>query len=723
MKYLIFFLLLSTNFSFSLSQNVFKARILDDEEKPLFGANVMVMNTNNGSSSAINGFVEIRNIPNGKQQINITYIGYKDKQIFLEFPMLSNKPIHILLHPKTEEMDQIIVTSLRSSRTIIDTPTRIEAISGEELDEKANMKPGSIRMLLYESTGIQTQQTSAVSFNSSIRIQGLDGKYTQILKDGFPLYGNFSGGLSLLQIPPLDLQQVEVIKGASSTLYGGDAIAGMVNLISKKPTDRKQLKFLLNSTSAKGLDASCFYAKKHNIFGTTMFLAYNLGSAYDPNNIGFTALPKFSRVTFNPKLYYYFNKLITINFGVNGTFEDRIGGDVDYILGDKSNSSSYFENNITKRISTQIGYEHKIDENVKLSAKNIVSYYDRVIEIPGHKFGGKQLSTFTEIYSSKKKQNFHWVTGLSIWSDRFTQDFPLEDNVLDYLHTAFGGFAQNTWFASNKISLETGLRIDHQNEYGNFVLPRFAVLMKATPKLAIRFGIGEGYKTPTTFTEDAEKVHFKNIKPIDPSTSSAEESVGINVDVNYRTTFWDEATFSINTLLFHTKINKPMHFSFDESEESYTFNQSSGFISTSGIETNIKLTYNHFKLFIGYTFADVQHHLNGNISEAPLVAKHRLNNVLIYEVHDNVRIGLEGYYYGKQKLEDNSFSEDYWIFGLMIEKYWDKFSLFLNFENFTDTRQTKFGDIYSGSISEPTFLDIWAPLDGFVINGGIKINL
>ena len=105
------------------------------------------------------------------------------------------------------------------------------------------------------------------------------------------------------------------------------------------------------------------------------------------------------------------------------------------------------------------------------------------------------------------------------------------------------------------------------------------------------------------------------------------------------------------------------------------------------------------------------------------MAKHRLNNVLIYEVHDNVRIGLEGYYYGKQKLEDNSFSEDYWIFGLMIEKYWDKFSLFLNFENFTDTRQTKFGDIYSGSISEPTFLDIWAPLDGFVINGGIKINL
>ncbi|MDP2058936.1 MAG: Plug domain-containing protein, partial [Flavobacteriaceae bacterium] len=117
-----------------------------------------------------------------------------------------------------EEMDEVIITATRSSRTIENTPTRLEAISGEELEEKGNMKPGDIRMMLNESTGIQTQQTSATSYNSSIRIQGLDGKYTQILRDGFPLYSGFSGGLGLLQVVPLDLKQVEVIKGASSTL-------------------------------------------------------------------------------------------------------------------------------------------------------------------------------------------------------------------------------------------------------------------------------------------------------------------------------------------------------------------------------------------------------------------------------------------------------------------------------------------------------------------------
>lgn len=129
----------------------------------------------------------------------------------------------------------MIVTTTRTSRTITNEPTRTEIISGEELAEKANMKPGDIRMMLTESTGIQTQQTSATSFNAGIRIQGLDGRYTQLLRDGYPLYAGFSGGLSILQIAPLDLRQVEVIKGSASTLYGGGAIAGLVNLVSKTP--------------------------------------------------------------------------------------------------------------------------------------------------------------------------------------------------------------------------------------------------------------------------------------------------------------------------------------------------------------------------------------------------------------------------------------------------------------------------------------------------------
>ena len=158
----------------------------------------------------------------------------------------------------SEELEEIVITSTRNRRSFEQQPTRVEVLGGEEINEKANMKPGDIRMMLNESTGIHVQQTSATSFNSNIRIQGLNGKYTQLLRDGLPMYGGFSSGLGLLQIAPLDLQQVEVIKGANSTLYGGGAIAGLVNLVTKKPGIEPETSMLLNATSAGGLDAQSY---------------------------------------------------------------------------------------------------------------------------------------------------------------------------------------------------------------------------------------------------------------------------------------------------------------------------------------------------------------------------------------------------------------------------------------------------------------------------------
>jgi len=111
-------------------------------------------------------------------------------------------------------------------------------------------------------------------------------------------------------------------------------------------------------------------------------------------------------------------------------------------------------------------------------------------------------------------------------------------------------------------------------------------------------------------------------------------------------------------------------------------------------------------------------------SDFPLVAKHRLNNVLMYEKEENFWIGLEAYYYSPQELSSGTTSESYWIVGLMSEKkLGEKFSVFLNFENFLDTRQSRFGAIYSGDLSNPQFLDIYAPVDGFVVNGGFKLRL
>ncbi len=704
------------------AQHTFKAVIKNVEKGPLQNATASIKVLNKSAIADSNGLVAISNIPVGNFELLFSYVGFEEKLMVFQFPLVNDSTIEIELTEAENEEDEVVVTSTRSSRSIANIPTRVETISGEELEEKGNMKPGDIRMMLNESTGIQTQQTSATSYNSSIRIQGLDGKYTQIIRDGLPLYSGFSGGLGLLQIVPLDLKQVEVIKGSSSTLYGGGAIAGLVNLISKTPKAERELNFLVNGTSAAGLDASGFYSQQFSKVGTTIFASYNHGTPYDPAKIGLTAIPKFDRYTLNPKLFLYFSKNTTANFGINATYENRIGGDLQYIAGNADSTHAYFEKNKTNRYSTQLSIEHSINDQAKLSFKNSVSYYNRSIQIPDYLFSGVQLSSYSEVNFNFKKEKSEWISGVNVLTDKFTQH--IHDTIVpvNYNQHTIGVFVQNTFNVSETIALETGLRGDYHNDYGFFLLPRLSAFFKINNHLTSRIGGGLGYKTPNVFTEDAERIQFKNVLPIDKNKRAAEKSYGGNFDINYRTTFFsNKVSLSINQLFFYTRINDPLLLT-PLTNAYYEYLQPTGFIDTKGIETNCKLTYQNFKLFIGYTFADVKQHYTAT-TEFPLVAKHRLNNVLVYEIEDNLKIGLEAYYYSPQKLNDGSTGKSYWLAGFMIEKLWKHFSIFANFENFGDTRQTRFDKIYTGTITNPVFRDIYAPVDGFVLNGGFKVKL
>ena len=720
-KYLVVFAVLLMS-ALVNAQNRFEAHIFDAQaNSPLVGANAAVKGSTIGATTDQEGKIVLNNVPDGAQTILISFVGYETREMQFEFPLETEEPQVIYLFPKGEEMEEVIISATRSRRTIADLPTRVEVISGEELGEKGNMKPGDIRMLLNETTGIRTQQTSATSYNSSIRIQGLDGKYTQLLKDGYPLYSGFSGGLSLLQIVPLDLQQVEVIKGASSTLYGGGAIAGLVNLVSKKPTEAGELNFLLNGTSALGLDVSSFYSNKWDKIGTTVFASYNYGNPYDPADIGLTAIPEFNRYTVNPRLFYYINDRTTLEVGVNTVIEERTGGNIDFIKGEEV-QDPYFERNNTERITTRAGFDQYYLDGSYLSVKNSFSFFKRKIEIPDFVFSGDQFASFNEVAYNFGSTEMEWIAGLNLNVDSFEEDPNPQAQVVDYNHITYGAFLQNNWSVSQTFSLETGLRADYQNEYGFFVLPRLSAMFNFSENITARVGGGLGYKTPTIFTEDAERIQFRNVLPIDVSQTEAERSIGLNLDVNYRTELFETIDFSLNTLLFYTKVNDPLILS-NAGGEFYEYTQPAGYIDTKGLEANMRFKYGNFKLFTGYTLADVNRHYGGETTEMPLVAQHRLNNVLVYEIEESLVIGLEGYYYGPQDLNDGTTGQDYWIFGLMTEKKWEDFSIFLNFENFTDTRQTGFDTIYTGSISDPQFRDIYAPVDGFVINGGVKIRI
>lgn len=700
------------------AQHNLKLSIKNAEAKePLAGATATIKSLNRTAIANSSGLVLFDNLDAGNYEIEISYVGHEEQEINITVPQPSDLPFEVFLEEGEEHEEEVVVMATRTSRSIRDIPTRVETISGEELTEKGNMKPGDIRMLLNESTGIQTQQTSATSYNSSIRIQGLDGRYTQILRDGFPLYSGFAGGLSIMQIVPLDLKQVEVIKGSSSTLYGGGAIAGLVNLVSKTPTAEREISFMANATSAKGLDLSGFYSQRFNKIGVTVFGSRNTGSPYDPADIGLTAIPKFERYTINPRLFIYGEKT-NANIGFSYITEDRIGGSMDYI---KNGSQGYFEENNTDRFTTQFDINHKLGKNSSLNFKNSYSRFDRLIQIPAYTFKGLQQSTFSELTYNLKGEHSQWVAGANLLTDDFAEDKTSTGNLRDYHYNTIGGFIQNTWSPVSTFTLETGLRGDYIEQYGFELLPRISALFKISPRLTSRIGGGFGYKTPTVFNEESEKIQFQNILPINQAQTRNERSVGGSFDVNYRASI-GEAGIAINQLFFYTRLNKPLVLTGTATSD-LAFTNANGYIDAKGLETNLRVTYNDFKLFIGYTYADVASHFDGAKNWFPLTARHRLNNVLMYEKEEKLKLGLEAYYFSPQRLSDGSMGKSYWTAGFMAEKMWEHFSVFINLENFTDTRQTKFDTIYTGSINNPVFRDIYAPVEGFVANGGIKIKL
>ena len=709
--------LITSILSFAQTSDVSISVSNAETNEPLIGATVYFEELEKGAVTDFDGIATFTEIPIGNQIIKISYIGFKTIETIIEIG--AKKEFSFKLEPGGNELDEVVIQSSRSTRTVRKIPTRIEFIGAEELGEKAVMNPTNISMVLRESTGIQMQQTSLSSGNTNIRIQGLDGRYTQLLRDGFPLYGGFSSGLSILQIPPLDLQQFEIIKGSASTLYGGGAIAGLINMVSKTPDEEPALDIMLTQTQALGSTANVFYSQRNEKYGVSLYGSGHYQKAYDPEDDGFSNIPKTTSVSFNPKFYYYPSENTTFWIGLNGTYDDRIGGDITKIESGENGIHQYTEENVSKRLSSQAVYETQIDSVSSLNIKNSVSFFDRKLTIPDFIFDGKQTNTFTELTYQKAANRTDWIFGANLYSFNFDENdkAPLQRDQSDL---TYGAFINNIYDFSDNWILETGMRADYNTDYGFFPLPRISLLYKNDNGFSSRIGGGLGYNIPDIFTEEAEYVHFENVLAIDKSSIKAERSYGVNFDVNYQTQLFDAVGFSINQLFYVSAINNGLLLNATDNGF-FRFENATDEILSKGAETNIKFTYKDFRWFLNYALIDTKlNYLPGN-PQKPLTAKHNAGSVLMYEA-EKWRIGYETFYTGKQFLSNGTETTDFITMGLLLMRNFKFGSAFVNFENFTDRRQSSFSPLVLPPHDNPGFPEIYAPTDGFIFSIGVIIK-
>jgi outer membrane receptor for ferrienterochelin and colicins len=712
----------------TVAQNSYSVTIRDRiTNEAIIGAVVRVRDAQIAGSTDSTGALVLQNVPDSSQILSYTFVGYKEKTDTIQFPLF--EPRIVLMEPEGEGLDEVIVEATRSNRSIDNIPTRTEVLT-EEIDEASTMDPSKVAHLLTHSTGIQVQQTSATSNMANVRIQGLDGRYTQILKDGFPNYGGFSGSLSIMQIPPLDLRQVEYIKGSASTLYGAGAIAGLINLISKE-TDKDETLIHLNASHIGAFDVNTFLSRKIDKVGFTLLAQRNTHQYFDADRDGFTDCPKLAKYNLNPKLFFYFNSRTKLTVGGTFTTEQRQGGDT-RILNQQISDTLHFykEQNDINRVTSQMKFEHKLTERNTFTFRNSFNIFKRSLEItPSPAFGrylfaGNQLSSFSEIsFANRRKQNV-FIAGVNFYSDDF-QETKLQSQVQrNENYNTVGGFVNYTFDLNKWIAIESGLRTDYVIDRRAYILPRISTLFKWTKKLTTRIGGGMGYRNPSIFNQEAELLGYRNVMPIDKSKTKAEQSYGANADIGYKTAFGSDFFININQMFFFNHIQDPLVLTeTNPTSGIFHFVNAAGLTRSYGGETFFKFGFYKFVLFVGYTYTHASNIIAGKEVEFALTPVHSLKGDLLYALPGKWRIGLDYEFKSRQYLTVGRYSPTYWTYGAVVEYTKKQFTLFGNVENFTNVRQTNYESLRSYPFGTPQFTQVWAPLDGIVFNAGVKIRL
>ena len=687
---------------------------------PLSGVSIKLTGTNKGGISNDKGYFVIQNITPGKVHLIITHTGFEIVDTTFQFTGKNNSPLLIGLTEAKEELEEvIIVSSSRTNSRIEDMPTKVEVLGSEEVKEENGIKPGNIASLLGDIAGIQIQQTNAATGNADMRIQGLQGKYTQILRDGMPLFGGYAGSFSILQIPPLDLQQIELVKGASSTLYGGGAIAGMLNLISKKPKLGKPEKSLtLNYSSLKETNLNTFFSGRNEKTGYSIYAGTTQQKQVDVDKDGFSDVPAVKSVFIHPRFFIYGKNNNTVTLGYTLNYEDRNGGDMSVINGATSSTHQFFIQNKTLRNTFDGVWEKKLKDGGSLTAKANYSLMDRAITTNVFGMIGKQASWYSEMAYAKKFTAHNLVLGVNFNGENFTKQLPDSSLLPNDAYTTVGAFIQDDWKLNDQFILQSGLRIDHNNTYGNFLLPRISFMYKVNNKVTMRLGGGAGYKTPSLFSSEMDERDYHYLQGFLPGIKS-EKSIGFNYDVNYKTHL-NDWELTLNQTLFYNEINNPMVTTqlvyITNGYPVYRYANAAKSISSKGTESYVQAIKAPFEIYLGYVYTDANRNYNAANPHLPLIAKHKFATVFAYEFNEDFRFGIESAYTGKQYLDNGSSTDPYLFMAVMMRYDIGKASFVLNCENLFDKRQNKNGSLVIPPFNNPSFPEIWAPLDGRVIN-------
>ena len=667
---------------------------------------------NVGGNADANGRINLVFSITSDYKIIISAVGYEKKTIQYSEAEL-RESMTVKLSPLV--LDEVIISSTRTNARIEDLPIKIEVLGQEEMDEESSIVPGGIGSLLGDLSVITVQKTDPVNGNDAIRIQGLESKYTKIIKDGFPLYDGFSGSLGVLSIPPLDLQQVEIIKGCGSTLYGESAIGGVINFISKTPTDSLTGVVVGNHTSLNENNLNFFSSQKKNKFGYTLFLGGNTKEAVDINKDGYMEVPKDRNYIIHPRLFYE-NKNLKINLGYNLNHDNRESGLINAITNGITATNNFHVIEKYIRNTADLTLDYKINDKSSIHYKSAVSFYSRNYSDSYLIFNGKEKSSYQELNTVSIKGKHTAVVGINFITSNFTHAYNDSLPFGNFNTNTIGVFLQDGYKLSEKVMLDLGYRFDYTNK--NAVhLPSAGFFIKPNKDLSIRIRYASGYRKPAVLNE-LDITEFKSYKS---STDNLliEKSNGYNTDINYSVLIGNKVHLDLNQAFYYTDISNPAI-----AHKNYLGNISitneSGKVKSYGTDTYIRLSLEDWELYLGYNHTIAYREGQNQNYQLPFNPNDKFAITLAYEIEDKWRMGIEAAYNANQVNASYKQVPNYWFTAAMIERKINRFSIVLNCENVNNFKQSNYERLVNLDSGSPVYTDIWGPIEGRVINLSLK---
>ena len=602
MKYIILLIIFLSSFSSFSQEIVIRGLVRDVSNNPIPYANIYDINSSSGVSADYNGIFEIKVKAESKAVLKISAIGFEDLIKTLYTKKL-NYAINIELNPSNLILQEQVVSGTLELIKKKESPIPVSVYSFKYLN---TVPSPSLVEATNQIAGLRPQTNCSVCNTGDVHINGMEGSYSMVVIDGMPIMGGLSTVYGLQGIQTGLIQQLEVIKGPASTLYGSEAMAGLINVVTKSVDCIPNISYDFN-ISSWGEFQNSFNFKildTKNIKGYSSIDVFNYNNPIDNNKDNFTDLTLKNRYSIFNKFQFLptNNKTYPFNLSLRYMYENRWGGEMDWTNEFRGGNLKYGESILTNRLEFSTGYQLPIKE--KINWQTSFSIHDQKSWYGTVNYDAKQIIGFNQLTWHKKINSKHQLlSGHSLRYNLYDDNTPATTQASIWWLPGF--FFQDNFTLNSKNRLLVGWRTDYHTKHGFVNSPRINYQFDFTENSSFRIGYGNGFRVVNVFTEDhaaltgaREIVFLENLNP------EISKNININITNNWENN-WSKV--SLESSVFQSKFSNKIIPDFMSDDNKIIYSNLDGYALSKGVSTEMIVKMNKIPLILNFnaTYLDI----------------------------------------------------------------------------------------------------------------------